>query len=66
VPMLFVLAVVVIGGHPQGPTTAWLEAVCEDRREGTYSCLPMTRTASAAIASRRRLLAVVVVAPRQR
>jgi len=51
VPVLFVLAAVVVGGDPWGPATAWLEAVCKDWRGGTCSRLPVTRTASAAIAS---------------
>ena len=51
VPVLFVLAVVVVGGDPWGPATSWLEAVCVDRRGGTRSRLPVTTIASAAIAS---------------
>ena len=51
VPVLFLLAVVVVGGDPRGPATSWLEAVCVDRRGGTRSRLPVTTIASAAIAS---------------
>ena len=60
-PAMFVLAVVAVGGDPRGPATAWLEAVCEDRRGSTCSRLPVIRTTSAAIASSRRLTTVVVV-----
>jgi hypothetical protein len=51
VHVLFVLVVVVVGGDPGGPATSWLEVVCEDRREGTRSRLPVTWIASAAIAN---------------